>query len=1656
MSTTFLRLLAPLAVAAAIAWQPAPATARTVDAMARADYLDLQGQARTGRDSNQVQATVMAPLARVRFFTDATFTRVATSVGLNQRVFVEAEAPACNTSSARDQVSLKLVSSNGGPVTRVDAVETSSGSGVFHGWADGSALRMDDTLVASLQGCQVEASSSTLVEPAGVVFDTEGDAPVSGARVTLIDVDGVSNGGLRGEPALVMSHDGATPATNHAVTNTDGRFSFPQVVPGRYALQVNAQVYSYPSKATAAQLTTRRVQGGASYGAVFEVNATGMPPILDLPLDPLPRALRVQLSASRSVAEVAESVTYTALVRNAGDSPLDGVVLDALLPVGFAYVPGTLRVDGQLPSGDFQGGRGPRLRWPVGRLAPGSGLTLIYRALIGATALQGDGRHSVQGRAAWPQALQSNTARVKVDVQGGVFTDRAMVLGSVFADCNRNGERDVGEPGVPGVRLVLQDGTSVITDGRGRYSLYGLRPVTHVLKVDATSVPTGAVLQSISARHAGDGGSRFVDPMASELHRADFALQGCSDDLLAQLQARAGALTSVPGQELEAALRVPLSADGQPRSPGDVRALPASGTLSALGEPRTAPASRPLARAEVAGRQANAAPLADESLPLAELADGMDSALDFPDLKDGQVVATRAPLIRLKGRTGARLALMVDGMAVADDRIGEQLQDPQRQLQLREYVGVQLRPGTRTLLATETDDFGHERARRSVTVRVPGDAATVRLTLPAGPLSADGQTVPVRLQVLDAEGLPVADRTPVTLQASRGQWELPDMDPLLFGVQTFLEGGESSLWLRAPTEAVDAEITAQSGLAVGRAVGRFVPALRPLLAVGLVEGTLDLRRLHAGAIRPAGDDGFAQALQAQAAGERAGARAAVYLKGKVRGDALLTLAYDSEKDTRERLFRDIQPDAFYPVYGDASVKSFDAQSTGRLYVKLERDGSSVLWGDFSTQGGTPQPARQLAAYQRSLTGLRLQHQGSVLRGTAFASHDNARQQVIELPSNGTSGPYALTLSGLPRVNGERVELLVRDRDQPGRVLRTTPLQRFTDYDFDAFTASLLLRRPVPSLDADLNAMSIRVTLEIEQGGPAFWVAGWDGEVDLNASTTLGATLLRDWNPLLPFQMAGLRGSQRLGEHTVLLAEAVRTRGSTGVAPLAGLDAAQSAATPQGEGQRIELQHEGESLKLRAHAGRSDRGFGNATATPGAGRSEAGLRASWTLDERTRLVAEGLYTADAITQAERAGSLLGVERTLGHGLKLELGGRRIHARQASGAALPDTQTVRARLSGPLPGVTGATAFVEAEQAVQDRGQRLLAVGGDWQLTGVARLYARHELIASLAGPYALDPAQRRHTSLLGIDVPAGVEGRGFGEYRARDAFNGREAEAAIGLRNRFPLADGLRVDTSVERVHPLGGSGEGNAAAASTAATAATAALEYTADPLWKGSARLELRDADSGDSLLSSLGLARRLNDDWTVLARWVRAQAQGAPAQPDRLQQRLQLGAALRESGDRPFHALGRYEFKREDHATGSAGRRSAHVVSVHADQQRARDWVLTGHYAAKIATETLDGLTLRAHAQRVGGRITWGFAERWDAGLSASVLGDGRLRSRATSLGAELGWRVQDNLWLSVGHNLRGFHDRELSADDATRRGSYLRLRFKFDERLFAALDR
>ncbi|MDX2220916.1 MAG: hypothetical protein SF172_18010 [Burkholderiales bacterium] len=1630
-------------------------------------------------------------------------------------LYITAVAGSCNVLPGLAETRTVVITGPNGEQETLVATESGPNTGVFNvaplptarppvrpesGILEGLP---GDTFDVSLLGCGRRISTTvTLIDPAGIVFDSATNEPIAGAVVRLVN----ATGGVCGTTTASVQTMNATTgllstAANPVTTGSDGRFQFPVITQGEYCIVVTPpNGYAFASRVPFTLLPPGRnilavgPTSGPSYGNAFSVTTPTGSVAMDVPVDAAAvTGLFVQKSVQREVVELGDSLDYTVKVRNQAGVALnraDVMAVDAL-PAGFTYVKGTARLGGQ-PIGDPVGQSGPLLTFNLGRLTGNQEVTLTYRVRVGPGALQSDGINRVF--ATYTVAgveTQSNVATARVRVQGGVFSEKAYLIGKIYADCNANGAQDAGEVGVPGVRFFLEDGTSVISDSEGKYSLYGLTARTRVFKVDASTLPAGAKLALMGNRSAGRGATRFLDLKNGELHRADFAIEGCEEAMKTEIAARRKAARDA-NAEIEGRLQQKLETDPRASQISDPKALPASGTLGntqgASGtniaplDPAAAPAAAVAAQSAIptatakelaAAAKKTLAPRQAKALatPLEVLIQDADNTLAFIGLKDGDRLPYAQTTLQVKGMEGARFAVSVNGVDLTADRVGKRTVLSEKKIQAWEFVGVDLKAGENKLKLAQFDPFGNERGSVALTVVAPDKLGKLLVDLPRGGAVADGRTpARVTVRLTDDKGVPVTVRTSISLETTNGVWKVEDLDPRDPGVQTFIEGGSATFELLPPTQPGDANIRVSSGIIETEVKLDFMPDLRDMIAAGVIEGVLNLRKLSANAMVPTrSGDGFEQELKhfshRSDDGKRdASARAAFFLKGKVKGEYLLTMAYDSDKDGRERLFRDIQPDEFYPIYGDASTRGFDAQSTQRFYVRVDKQKSWLLYGDFTTSadGGN----RKLANYNRSLTGAKAHYEEGKVSANVFASRDSTRQVIEELRANGTSGPYTLSSSkGL--INSEKVEILTRDRNQPSLIINTAPQSRFTDYELEPFTGRILFRAPVPSLDADLNPISIRVTYEIDQGGKEFWVAGGDVQVKVNDRVEVGATYVKDQNPLEPFEMRGVNATVKLAERTLLTGEFAQTDKPLGsatggiVGSIAGGASPAGAGPMKGSAQRIELKHRDEKFDVEVYAGRSDAGFDNAGASISRGREEAGAKANIRIDEKTLAKVEALHTGDRVTNATRHGIQASVERSLGNGLRVE--GAVRYAKETTTPALPtfpndlnqgstgttpnEVTSVRGRLTGPMPGVKDATVYGELEVDVKDSGRKIAAVGGEYLLPNKGRVYARHEFISSLTGPYGLNTSQRQNSTVFGVDTEYMKDGKLFSEYRIRDAISGGDAEAAFGLRNLWTLGEGLKLGTGFERIHALSGKGDAES-------TAITLGLEYSRNPLWKGTARLELRDGATSDSILSTLGIASKLNSDWTFLGRntFTLTRNQGTSA-GELMQDRFQAGVAYRQTDSNEWSGLARVELKVEKDTTqpGMELKRSVEILSLHGNYQPRRPFTLSGRYAAKIASEKSNGLISKSNAQLISGRAIWEFAPKFDLSINAATLLGQGAQKRQYGLGFEVGYMLTDNLWLSGGYNFFGFKDEDLVSGDYTAKGAYVRLRYKFDEELF-----
>jgi hypothetical protein len=1001
---------------------------------------------------------------------------------------------------------------------------------------------------------------------------------------------------------------------------------------------------------------------------------------------------------------------------------------------------------------------------------------------------------------------------------------------------------------------------------------------------------------------------------------------------------------------------------------------------------------------------------------------------------------------------------------------------------------------------------------------------------------ADGRSlVPIRITLNDRRGQPLTGVAWVTLEVSGGRIVLPglqhdevDTAPRMPGTQIKVIDGVAEFSLMAPVTAQDVRLRAAAGAALAEGVISFVPELREWLAVGFVEGIVHLKGNSRSAITPSRlNDGFEDELRSFEREFNAGkttlaGRTSFFVTGTIKGETLLTAAYDSDKETRAKLQRDVQADQLYPVYGDASLKGLAARSDSKLYVRVDHNKSYALWGDFGTGAGFSElqgggaiagvAQRNLGQTNRSLTGLRLHQEGASGVLNVWAAQDSLTQVVDELAANGTSALFGLSRNNAVQ-NTDKVEIVTRDRDNPSRIIATRALTRLLDYSFEPFYGRIVLAAPLASIDTQGNPQHLRISYEVDGGGDRSLVAGVDAQLRLTPWLEVGGSSYIDRNPALP--EIGVKQLQRLHSANagLVLRDDERAQAKL-VVEAASAESTTVGGDVRGRAARIEvaaLAKDG-SWSAKAHAARAGVDFNNPAAGVQAGREEAAAQASVTLTAGLSLRGEIVHTVqrDGLavqTTSVRDGSFIGADWQADPSLAFTLGLRKLEEagslQNTVGTPAPTGLYGASGLTPSTAGLFGGAAAIvnpnsglaagnvgtpgagagfdstslllgarwrpsdqlslqaEHEQSVHGEGRQRSALSADYQVAASTHLRARYESHTGASSSYNGLAEARANAFTLGVANTYMPGGEIYGEARLRDADTGRENQLASGVRNSFTLDEHWRLSLAAERVQSLGGTGQSSAAA--------SVGLDYS-DSLWRSSGRIEFRalgDSRStntdehGNSQLLSLMAARRIDRNWTGLARVMHLGSNQRSIAGAQRQDRWQLGLAWRPLDHNAFDALAKLEFKNESNSElASPERRKVIVGAAAVNWHPSRPWSLSTRLAAKGLAETLEGQALdRVAAVLVGARLSWDFAERWDVSVMAqrlqSVRGD---KSKQSAYGAELGYALATNLWASVGYNWAGYRaDRDFgAADDYTRRGAFVRLRFKFDETLFSGNDK
>lgn len=240
-------------------------------------------------------------------------------------------------------------------------------------------------------------------------------------------------------------------------------------------------------------------------------------------------------------------------------------------------------------------------------------------------------------------------------------------------------------------------------------------------------------------------------------------------------------------------------------------------------------------------------------------------------------------------------------------------------------------------------------------------------------------------------------------------------------------------------------------------------------------------------------------------------RLAFYTKGKLGNGWGLTASADTREGaldeifsnfldkSPEALFRRIDPDYHMPTYGDDSTVAEDAPTSGKFYLRLQKDLNFGLWGNFKVG----YLDNTLAHVDRGLYGANLHYQTK--DATSFGEQRLLIDGFAATPGTvagrdefrGTSGSLYFLRRQDVLEGSERVRIEIRDKDS-GQVLSVKNLTPVVDYDVDYLQGRLLLAKPLPATADD----GLAVQSESLSGHPVFLVVRYEFSTDFEDTDKL--------------------------------------------------------------------------------------------------------------------------------------------------------------------------------------------------------------------------------------------------------------------------------------------------------------------------------------------------------------------------------------------------------------------------------------------------------------------------------------------------------------------------------------------------------------------------
>ncbi len=1237
--------------------------------------------------------------------------------------------------------------------------------------------------------------------------------------------------------------------------------------------------------------------------------------------------LWISARISKKIARRGEYLEYTVLLQNRSENEIRDITIVNQLTDALVYQHDTFRIDGKVVNKKNLSISHEVIGSHIDTLARGEEKEISFIVYIGLKAKDEVICESFVQYNGTSLTYHTKAATKILNAQQKNVT----LIGKIATEDNAT---------ISGVRLYLEDGTSVISDSNGKFHFENLSKSLHVISMDSSSFDGEATVCRENIRGAKSALSQFVDMRTVGIKEVTFCL-------------KKGKKKKV--QKSNYHYKIPrVHTDKMPNY---------------------------------------------TSLDIQK--EKSDEKLLWP--KEGYIPAMPSIKVAILHKEKEKAVLYLNGKKVDMLSFDGFIKGKDKKRRISKYRGLDLQKGDNKLTVRIYHDNGTLKKELTRVVHFTTAPVRAEVVKENSFLIADGKhSAVIAVRFYDASGYPLREGMvgSFTLEApyiSQERIDAINKDPLSISQEenryTVGHDGIAYIKLKATSKSGEVKLHFPFQNKDEYTTTWLKAESREWFIAGFAEGTLAYKSIQKHMVP----------LQKRTL-KREG-RVAFFAKGKIKGDALLSLAYDSGKEVDLGLVEEIDPQSFYTVYGDKTVQNREAPTTKKLYIKLEKESFYAMFGDFDTGLDTT----TLSKYTRRINGFKSAYKGENFSYNAFASKTENVFIKDEIRADGTSGLYRLTHQQIVYAS-EKVYLEVRDRLRPEVTLSKEPLTALLDYSMDYIAGTLYFKYPILSKDEVGNPRFIVIDYEVSSKDKSAFTYGGRGAVTfVDNRVELGASYIDVDSGVQEDSLYGFDMRMKIDEKTVLKAEYAVTHNN------------QEHNVSSADAYLVELTHRDKHIDARAYLKKQSDTFGlgqhsrNQNATQQYGVE--GVLSYW---KHIAIAFLAYHDRDLMTQKSK--NIAEVKATYDNHLLLAQLGYRV-AQEKGTTQHQLLSSVSKRFFANRLKVGFCNEYTFGDDTIFEN---TTALETSYRMNKKIELFAKHEIRQK----------EQKRLQLSRI----GVKGRPWEGGVVDEAISHEASEDSLRLYNHLGFQQNVRYskalsfNISLDREEMLeGGNLEGDF-------TSISLSTMYHKDA-WMGNIKAEYKDTKKEDKIHLDASLYHKVSNALGMACGIRGYKVLHSTLQTENIDSKFSVvyrpteGMVLLNRLDMIYTKEGSYK-------TSKIG--NFFLLNM----QLSRYFSLSTSYGLYYVLDSFGEERLDAMTDSIGIEGVYDITEKMALGTQLSFLHDYSSQELSSSIGAYIGYRLFHNTLMTLGYNMRGYEMESFTKQNETLKGIYLQMRMKFDQ--------